>query len=492
MLVVQGGPGTGKTVVALHRAAYLLYTHRFPLEGQGVLVLGPNRLFLSYIEQVLPSLGEAGVQIALLGDLVPGVRSSGGDPPEVARIKGELRMCDLLEKAVRDRQRRLRQTAVIPLGVERLRVTPEDTEELIAFARRRARTHNAGRRFFLDAFYRLVASKMREPLDPGVVRDRIRSLPETREILERVWPLLTPAELLNDLFGSRALLRLAGSRWFSDDELGRLCRERSTDPTSIVWTTHDVPLLDEALELLGPRPTHRDEDEIRSYGHIVIDEAQDLSAMELRVVHRRSLNGSMTIVGDIAQATSASGLDSWEAILSHLPMKREPSRAELLIGYRVPAPSMALAARVLTLAAPGLRAPRSIREAGDPPVIEQTSAAAFATDLCAAVRREVAAVGAGSCAVICPGSWVDRIEAALVAGGVDFGQAHRGRFDHQVTVAPVALVKGLELDACIVIDPQTVLDEEFRGAQTLYVALTRATKRLSILHVAPLPEVLRD
>jgi DNA helicase IV len=237
---------------------------------------------------------------------------------------------------------------------------------------------------------------------------------------------------------------------------------------------------------------HKDEDAIRTYGHIVVDEAQDLSAMELRVVDRRSLSGSMTIVGDIAQATSASGHTSWDSILRYLPAKREPNRAELLIGYRVPAPSMALASKVLTLAAPGLRPPRSIREAGDPPIVEGTTDEKFGDALCQAVRREVDAVGAGSVAVICPSSWIDRVEGALAEGGVDFGQAHRGRFDHQVTVAPCTLVKGLELDACVVIDPQVILDEEYRGPQTLYVALTRATKRLSILHVNPLPAVLAD
>ena len=490
VLVVQGGPGTGKTVVALHRAAYLLYTHRFPLEGQGVLVIGPNRLFLSYIEQVLPSLGEAGVQIAVLADLVPNVRASGTDAPAVARLKGELRMCDLLAKGVRDRQRRLRETAIIPLGVERLRVTPEDSAELIAAARRRARTHNGGRKFLVEGFYRLLASKMREPLDWHVVRDRTRRLPETREALERIWPVLTPAEFLNDLFGSPGLTRLAGRKWFSDDELALLRRDRVLDPSAITWSTGDVPLLDEALELLGPRPKFKDEDAIRTYGHIVVDEAQDLSPMELRVVDRRSLNGSMTIVGDIAQATSASGLTSWEEILEFLPRRRQPNRAELLIGYRVPAPSMELAARVLTLAAPGLRPPRSIREAGDAPTIQPTTDEGFGPDLCAAVRREVSAVGSGSVAVICPTSWVERVEAALDAGGVEYGRAHRGRFDHQVTVAPVTLVKGLELDACIVVEPQAILDREYRGAQTLYVALTRATKRLSLLSVQPLPDVL--
>lgn len=492
VLVVQGGPGTGKTVVALHRAAYLLYTYRFPLEGQGVLVIGPNRLFLSYIEQVLPSLGEAGVEIAVLADLVPDIRASGVDLPAVARLKGELRICDLLAKAVRDRQRKLRETAIIPLGVERIRITPEDSAELLAHTRRRARTHNAGRKHFLDAFYRLVSSKMRDPLDPGVVRDRIRSLPETREVVERMWPVLTPSELLNDLFGSTALTRLAGSRWFTDDELALLHRERSDDPASIRWSTNDVPLLDEALELLGPRPRHKEEDSIRTYGHIVVDEAQDLSPMDLRMVDRRSLSGSMTIVGDIAQATSAAGHASWESILAQLPAKREPRRAELLIGYRVPAPSMELAARVLAIAAPGLRPPRSIRESGAPPIVESTTPVAFGPDLCDAVRREVAAVGSGSVAVICPSSHVERVEAALTDGGVDFGRAHGGRFDHQVTVAPVTLVKGLELDACIVVEPAAILDEEFRGAQTLYVALTRATKRLSILHARPLPDVLSD
>jgi len=490
VLVVQGGPGTGKTVVALHRAAYLLYTHRFPLEGQGVLVLGPNRLFLSYIEQVLPSLGEAGVEIAVIADLVPNVRATGFDPPEAARLKGDLRMCNVIAKAVRDRQRPLRETAVIPLGVERLRITPEDTRELISQTRRRSRTHNGGRKAFLEGFYALVASKMREPLDPGVVRDRIRSLPETREIVERVWPTLSPAQLLNDLFSSKGLTRLAANKWLSDTEQLLLLRSRADDADDIVWSVHDVPLLDEALELLGPRPKFRETETVRTYGHIVVDEAQDLSPMELRVIDRRSLNGSMTIVGDIAQATSASAHDSWDSVLANLPAKRSPRFTELAIGYRVPAPAMELASRVLRLAAPGLRPPRSIREVGDEPIIEATTVDRFAEALATAVRREVAEIGAGSVAVICATSWIARVEDALTSGGVDFGRAHRGRFDHQVTVAPITLVKGLELDATIVIEPEAVLDQEFRGAQALYVGLTRATKRLSLLHVGPLPDVL--
>lgn len=490
VLVVQGGPGTGKTVVALHRAAYLLYTYRFPLEGQGVLVLGPNRLFLSYIEQVLPSLGEAGVQIAVLADVVPHIRASGTDEPAASRLKGDLRMCKLLSKAVRDRQRASRRTIVVPYGLERLRLSPEATREIVASARRKARGHNSGRKHAEQAFYQALSSVMREPLDPTLLRDRVRHLPEVREALERMWPVLTPAQLLNDLCGSAALLRLAGSRWFTDDELALLRRDRSVDASTVVWTKEDVPLLDEALELLGPRPRHRDEDVVRTYGHIVIDEAQDLSPMELRMVDRRSLNGSMTVVGDIAQSTTPGGHTSWEEVLTHLPDRKAPRRAELTIGYRLPGPAMELASRVLKLAAPDLTPPSSVREEGDPPVIEVVTPEVWPAALCAAVRREAGAVGAGNVAVVAPDRSIDAVEAALEDAGIDFGRALRGSLDHQLTVCPVSLVKGLELDACIVVDPQTILDSQHRGAQALYVALTRATRRLSIVSQRRLPDVL--
>jgi len=491
VLVVQGGPGTGKTVVALHRAAYLLYTYRFPLEGQGVLVVGPNRLFLSYIEQVLPSLGEAGVEIAVTADLVPHIRATGTDPAPAARVKGDVRMVRMLTKAVRDRERPLREPAIIPFGVERLRVTPADSVELIAAGRRRARGHNAGRKQVEQAFFQLLSHRTRQDLDAGVIRDRLRETIEVREALERMWPILTPGELLNDLYGSRGLLQLAGQRYFSDDELALLHRPRSSDATGIVWSSTDVPLLDEALEILGPRPGHIDEDSIRTYGHIVVDEAQDLSPMELRMIDRRSLNGSMTIVGDIAQATAAHAHDSWEDVLQWLPDRREPRRVELTIGYRVPGPAMELASRVLRLAAPDLTPPRSVRSEGDEPIITESADAGFAHDLAEAVHRESAAVGSGNIAIIAAGSMVASIEAALVAEGVVFGRALRGNLNEQVTVVPVTLAKGLELDGCIVVEPAEILESEHRGAQALYVALTRATRRLTILHTRPLPEILR-
>lgn len=490
VLVVQGGPGTGKTVVALHRAAYLLYTHRFPLEGQGVLVIGPNRLFLSYIEQVLPSLGEAGVQIAVLADLVPHIRASQPDAAPAARLKGELRICKLLAKAVRDRQRAPTTGIVIPYGLERLRISPDEAGQLVAIGRRRGRGHNAGRRALEQAFFELLASKSRAPIDATELRSRIRHVDEVREALERMWPVMSPASFLNDLMGSRALLRSAGRRWYTDAELDLLARPRADDPATRVWSTHDVPLLDEALELLGPRPRHRVDDVIDTYGHIVVDEAQDLSPMELRMIDRRSLGGSITLVGDIAQATSAAAHDDWSSVLAHMPDRHAPRLVELTLGYRLPGPAMELASRVLPLAAPGLTAPSSVREVGDAPVVTATGSRRFGPDLVAAVRREVEAVGSGNVAVITPDSYLSRVEAAFDEGGVDYGRALRGSLDHQVTIAPVRLVKGLELDACIVIDPATILEEELRGPQALYVALTRSTKRLTILHERPLPAVL--
>src|SRR5690606_8216465 len=206
VLVVQGGPGTGKTVVALHRAAYLLYTYRFPLEGQGVLVVGPNRLFLGYIERVLPSLGEAGVELAVLADLVGGVRRRGRDRPATARVKGDARRAKVLAKAGRDRARPLRAPLRVPCGAQTLVLPPERTTESVAEARRRVRLHNPARKFVEKQLFAALAEVSRVPTTPEEVRERTRSTPEVREALERMWPVLTPAELLHDLFGSKALI----------------------------------------------------------------------------------------------------------------------------------------------------------------------------------------------------------------------------------------------------------------------------------------------
>ncbi|MBM3662312.1 MAG: helicase [Actinobacteria bacterium] len=492
VLVVQGGPGTGKTVVALHRAAFLLYTHRFPLEGQGVLVVGPNRVFLNYIEQVLPSLGEAGVQIAVLADLVPDIRAVGRDEESVARIKGDLRMIDVVARAVRDRERPLRETLRVPFGVQFLTMSVEQSTEIVADARRRFRTHNAARRHVERRFFEALAASSRTEDEPSVVRERVRHLTEVRLALERIWPVLTPSELLNDLFGSPGLLRSACDRSISREEWELLGRPRRSDTATLEFTHDDVPLLDEALERLGPVPSRRPQPEVRTYGHIVVDEAQDLSPMQLRMLDRRSLNGSMTVVGDIAQATGAWAHDGWESVLAHLPDRRTPRFAELRIGYRVPGPIMDFAARVLPLAAPGLEPPESIRRAGEPPLLVATGDEEFDAEVVSLVLSELAAVQPGHLAVVAPGSLVDRVDAALAGAGVPYGRASRQGLEQQVTLVPIWLVKGLELDGVVVIEPAAILAEEARGAQALYVALTRSTKRLAVLHIRPLPEVLVD
>ncbi len=491
VLIVQGGPGTGKTVVALHRAAFLLYAHRFPLEGQGVLVVGPNRVFLSYIEQVLPSLGEAGVQIATLADLVPHVRVSGRDPVDVGRVKGDISMIKVIRRAVRDRQRPLRETLRVPYGIQRLTLTVDGSRRIIDSVRRRVRLHNLGRRHVEDLFFEALHASSRNDDTLETVRHRLRRDPLIVEALERMWPILTPAEFLNDLYGSRGLLRSAGENVIGDD-WKLLHREREHDPNRIVFTADDVPVLDEALELLGPRPRHKEADLIRTYGHIVVDEAQDLSPMSLRMLDRRSLNGSMTIVGDMAQATGAWPHDDWESLLEFLPDRRAPRREELTVGYRVPGPIMDLAARVLTLAAPDLAPPTSIRHSGDAPVFVTASVESLGAELSRAVRNEITAVGSGNIAVIAPDSMVGEIDNMLSAGGVAHGGATRQGLDQQVTIVPVSLAKGLELDSVIVVEPKRILDEQKRGAQSLYVALTRSTKRLVVIHTGVLPTVLAD
>jgi DNA helicase IV len=497
VLVVQGGPGTGKTVVALHRAAYLLYTHRFPLEGQGVLVVGPNRLFLGYIEQVLPSLGEAGVELAVLADLIPEARVQGFDRGLTARVKGDLRMARVLARAVRDRGRALRHDLVIGYGLQRLRLSRDRTRNIVDDARRRYRRHNAARRFVEAEFFAALAASGRGDLDPGEVRDRLRQEPAIREALEWMWPVLTPTDLLHDLFGSHALLRSAGAKLLTDEEAASLHRPRGERRDEIVFTNDDAPLLDEARALLGPKPRRRrsagEDDELRTYGHIVVDEAQDLSPMQLRMLERRSLNGSMTIVGDIAQATGEWAHQSWDEILEHLPKKRTARRAELTIGYRLPAPNMALASRVLRVAAPDLRPPRSIREDGVPPRIVKVPAHQRLADaVVEAARLEVDAVDPGQVAVVCPQSLVDAVSHALTTAGIDHGQATRHGLDQQITVVPVGLVKGLELDAAVVVEPAAIVDEEAQGLRALYVALTRATKRLAVVHQRELPDALRE
>ncbi|MYJ28956.1 MAG: AAA family ATPase [Acidimicrobiaceae bacterium] len=504
VLVVQGGPGTGKTVVALHRAAYLLYTHRFPLESQGVLVVGPNRLFLAYIEQVLPSLGEAGVEQAVLADLLsPAVRVAGLDDETVGRVKGDPRMAGVLRRAVRDRRRPLRRDLVVGFELQRLRITVEQSAGIVDDVSRRIRKHNAGRRLVEEAFFAALAASGRRAADPAEVREGLADVIEVREALEWMWPVLTPAHLVNDLYGSRALLRSAGAGRLDDDEIDLLHRPRPGHASEVTWSFQDVPVLDEARALLGYRPGHRDEDAVLTYGHIVVDEAQDLSPMELRMIARRSLNGSMSVVGDIAQATGSWAHEDWESVLEGLPDRRPPRRVELTLGYRIPAPAMELANRVLPHAAPGAVPPRTVRTVGDEPRVVSCGTAAdqngfdgpavsLGETLAEVIAHERAEVGEGNVAVIVPDSLHEGLRTDLKDRSVVFGGPGRAGLEQQVTLVPVRLVKGLEVDAAVVVEPARIVAEECQGVRSLYVALTRATKRVTVVHAEPLPDVLAE
>ncbi len=501
VLVVQGGPGTGKTVVALHRAAYLLYTHRFPLEDQGVLVIGPNRVFLRYIERVLPSLGEAGVEQVVLSDLVPGVQflrpgdHDGADSPTAERIKGDVRMSDVIDQAVNDRERPLRDDLVIPFRTGYVRLRAEESARIVKSARRRFRRHNSGRKFVENEVWSALAASYRDPdIGPLAVKDTLRGTPEIREALDRMWPLLTPAQLLHDLFGSKALLRLATRGVLDETEALALHRARSESVDDVRWTPADVALLDDARDVLGPKPGRNgkpdDADEIRTYGHLVVDEVQDLTPMQLKMATRRSLNGAMTIVGDLAQATGPLAPTDWQDVLDHLP-DRKPSRViGLSVGYRIPGQIMELANKVMAAATPTLRAPQSVRVGDTMPVFVRASGA-----LGAAVADEVRSVSSelprASVGVIAPDSMIDELSEHLTAAGVNHGTATRTGLDEGVTLVPVSVVKGLELDAVVVVEPALIVADHEHGMRSLYVALTRPTQHLSVVHADELPEPLR-
>jgi len=501
VLVVQGGPGTGKTVVALHRAAYLLYTFRFPLEDQGVLVIGPNRVFLRYIERVLPSLGEAGVEQAVLGDLVPDVEWAryAIDPPDTAlaaRVKGDLQMSLVIDKAVTDRERALRDDLVVPFRTGYVRLRADESSRIVKAAQHRFRKHNAARRWVETEVWTAMAESWRQDsVSPTQVKEVVRALPEVRAAFERMWPVLTPAELLHDLYGSRALLKLAGSRYLPETDYLALYRERMPEVDDVRWTEHDVALLDEARSYLGARAakgsTRPDEaDEIRTFGHIVIDEVQDLTPMQLRMVSRRSLNGSMTVVGDIAQATGALAPNDWDDVLRHLPAQKEARVIGLSVGYRIPANIMDLANRVMMAATPALRAPTSVRVGDEHPEFLHVAPSELMTAVVGATKELDADVGEGNIAVVVPDAMFEAVSSALDDAGIEHGKATRMGLTMGITVVPVSVVKGLELDGVVVVEPADIVASEQQGLRALYVALTRSTQRLTIVHAKPLPDAM--
>ncbi|MFN2504811.1 MAG: ATP-binding domain-containing protein [Acidimicrobiales bacterium] len=540
ILVVQGGPGTGKTAVALHRAAYLLYTYRFPLERSGVLLIGPNRVFLRYIEQVLPALGEDAVTFATPATLLPPMRATGVESEVGARVKGDARMAAVLSRAVSQRQRPLARDATIPLGSHLLTLSPEATRETVDRVKRRRGTHNERRAVFermvarhlLDDWRRRERLEDDEPLPEDMER-RLRRQQAFVAAVERMWPVLTPEDLLNDLFGVNALLRLAVRKILSPEEWRVLERPRQQRLADVTWTEEDVALLDEAALHLGPVPARArpadvvEEDEralfersldavgplddlmradlldhlarwtrdsqddegpdlaTRTFGHLLVDEAQDLSPMQARMIGRRCPGGSMTIVGDLGQASREHAADRWDDVITHLPHRRPPRVAELTVNYRTPVEVMNLAARVLAAATPGLTPPRSVRATGEWPAVTQTSEEDLVETAARVAGSELAQLGDGRLAVIAPIDLVDRLRTEL--GVVDGGAA---ALEQPIGVYPVHGAKGLEFDGVVVVEPAAIVDERLHGLRALYVALSRTTRRLHIVHARLLPSPL--
>jgi DNA helicase IV len=530
VLIVQGGPGTGKTAVALHRAAYLLYTHRFPLERQGVLVVGPNPLFLRYIEQVLPSLGETGVALSTVSGLVPEIRTVGDGPADVARLKGDARMTAFIARAVRTRQRALAGDVSIPYGALLLRLSVEDSRRIVEVARRRPGTHNARRRMVEQSVAQLLADRARQTQqtlgvgvpasvtafpgyeDPSELEEdefdfedfsrKVRRVPELAEALDRMWPRLSPHELLHDLFGAPPLIAAAGKDLLTPEEQAMLERPRSSSFDEVAWTPADAALVDEARSLLGPRNGSAEEG-IRKYGHIVVDEVQDLSPMQLRMLTRRSLSGSMTVVGDIAQATAPWAPASWSDITEHLPRRKPARTVELTVSYRTPAEVLAVASQVLAVAAPDLTPPRPVRRTGEEPRMiavrgpDGSTQGATIEDLYRQVAevagREVAAVQGGRVAILAPSALLPGVSDALAAIGlpvVDARDMRKGGLSEPLVLLAADAANGLEFDSVVVVEPGVIAGETARGLRTLYVALTRPTQRLTVVHLSPPPAAL--
>ncbi|MFF8947669.1 HelD family protein [Streptomyces sp. NPDC014940] len=550
VLVVEGGPGTGKTAVALHRAAYLLYEHRELLARRAVLIVGPNPAFLGYIGEVLPSLGETGVLLATVGELFPGVRATAQDTPEAAAVKGRAGMADVLAAVVRDRQ-------ALPdpvIAVEHEREVLMLDDGLVAVARERTRAaglpHNAAREYFeghiLNTLTELYAervgtdpydgSSLLDPADITQIRDELAENPEVWSAVDRLWPRITPRRLVADFLAE------------PDGYLPPADADAIRRPETRAWTVADVPLLDEAAELLGEddriararaereRETqvayaqgvldvsyasrtyefedkedsdpdasevlsahdiidaerfaerheeadHRSAaeraaaDRTWAFGHIIVDEAQELSPMAWRLLMRRSPTRSMTLVGDPAQTAEAAGVGSWADILTpYVEDRWEHTR--LGVNYRTPAEIMELAAAVVRAENPDFEPPSSVRSTGVRPWVRDAEG-----DLPGAVAEAVAELTPeeGRLAVIAPRDLHPALAARL--DGVTAG----GEPDLTRTVVLLdpRQSKGLEFDAVLVVEPARY------GTSDLYVALTRATQRLGVLHTGDLPAALK-
>ncbi|WP_328405776.1 AAA family ATPase [Streptomyces sp. NBC_00390] len=482
---VQGGPGTGKTAVGLHRVAYLLYAHRERLARTGTLVIGPNRSFLHYIEQVLPALGELEVKQATVDDLVAHVEVRGTDVAAAAVVKGDARMAQVLRRALRSHVTMPAEPVVVVRGSRRWRVPAYELEEIVQELLDRDIRYGAARDALPQRIAHTVLVRMEQAGEApdDRVQDAVARNAAVKAAVKAVWPAVDPAKLVLRLLSDAEFLAAhADGILTAEEQATILWQKPARSVKSVKWSAADAVLIDEATDLVQ---------RTQSLGHVVLDEAQDLSPMQYRAVGRRCTTGSATVLGDLAQGTTPWATGSWQEALSHLG-KPDAAVEELTAGFRVPRQVISYASRLLPHMSPGLAEVHSVRES--PGSLSVRGSADLDADVIAAcvesLRHE------GSIGLIAADERVPALADALLAAGIGYlSPGEETTPDARLTLVPASLAKGLEYDYVVLDDPASVVaaePDERTGLRRLYVALTRAVSGLTVVHGAPLPVQLFD
>ncbi|MFF4662128.1 HelD family protein [Streptomyces sp. NPDC001282] len=490
---VQGGPGTGKTAVGLHRVAYLLYAHRERLARTGTLVIGPNRSFLHYIEQVLPALGELEVKQATVDDLVTagapgaaGIEVRGSDAAEAAVVKGDARMAEVLRRAIRSHVTMPTEPVVVVRGSRRWRVPAYELEEIVAELLARDMRYGAAHEALPQRIAHAVLVRMEEAGEApdDRVQNAVARNPAVKAAVKAIWPAVDPAKLVLRLLSDAEFLATHADGLLTEDERKAILWVKpARSVRSAKWSAADAVLIDEARDLVTR--TH-------SLGHVVLDEAQDLSPMQYRAVGRRCSTGSATVLGDLAQGTTPWSTESWTQALRHLG-KPDAVVEELTAGFRVPREVIAYASRLLPLISPGLAEVESVRES---PGSLEVRAVAGPAELDAAVLAacEESLTREGSIGLIAADARVPALAEALTAAGHAYlSPGEETSAEARLTLVPASLAKGLEYDYVVLDEPAAVVDGEpdtRTGLRRLYVALTRAVSGLTVVHATALPAEL--
>jgi DNA helicase IV len=483
-ICVQGAPGTGKTAVGLHRAAYLLYAYRDQLSRAGVLVVGPNASFLRYIGDVLPALGEIEAKQTTVEEMVARVKIAGPGPALVDVLKGDARMAEVLHRAVWSHVKLPDESLVVPRGAHRWRVAAYQAEELITELRTRGIRYGAGRAMLPQRLAHAVLLRMEAAGDSpdDRVQDSVARSRPVKQYADALWPTVDPAKLLFRLFTEPDLLAEHADGILTADEQAMLIWDKPPRSAGAAkWSVADATLIDEIADLVDRTP---------SLGHVVLDEAQDLSAMQLRAVGRRCSTGSMTVLGDIAQGTTPWATPSWDDALKHLG-KSGAHTEELTAGFRVPGQVIEYAARLLPSIAPHLKPPTAVRRArGELTITRVPDSLLAAMDTVAEVSTRLGSIG-----LIVPDALVPSTRKALQDKGIVFSVlGDEDDVDSHLDVVPASLAKGLEFDHVVLVEPAGIVAgeaDERTGLRRLYVCLTRAVTSLAVVHSEDLPAVLQ-